>query len=75
MIDVETIVILQELELAINKAIDKLIVKRQSAQTLKSSQDKNVYFYRYICRKLEQALGYIHKAIDKVEYSKVEDKK
>ena len=64
MIDKETISILSNLESSINIAIDKLIKKRQEAF------GRDIYFYRFICRKLEQMLGYVHKAMDKVEEQK-----
>lgn len=61
MIDAETKQILIELEQAVNVGIDKLIKKRTVAI------GSDIYFYRYLCRKLEQSLGYLHKAMDKVE--------
>jgi hypothetical protein len=58
-IDNETITLLKHLEARVNIAIDILITKRDSVT--------NKQHYRYIIRKLEQALGAIHKAQDKVE--------
>jgi hypothetical protein len=59
-IDNETITLLKHLEARTNIAIDILITKRDECLPA----DK--YTYRYITRKLEQALGAIHKAQDKV---------
>jgi hypothetical protein len=59
--DAETYAILYELHKAINLAIDKLIVKRNNAFL------REKYFYRYTSRKLEQALGCVGKALDKIE--------
>lgn len=63
-VDQETKQGLQELEVLINFHIDNLIIKRDNCLP----SDK--YPYRYIARKLEQCLGAIHKAQDKVEESK-----
>ena len=60
-IDNETITLLKHLEARINIDIDILITKRDKCLP----SDK--YPYRYIVRKLEQCLGAIHKAQDKVE--------
>jgi hypothetical protein len=60
-IDNETITLLANLETRTNIAIDILITKREACLP----SDK--YPYRYIVRKLEQCLGAIHKAQDKVE--------
>jgi hypothetical protein len=60
-IDNETITLLKHLEARTNIAIDILITKRDSVT--------NKQHYRYIIRKLEQCLGAIHKAQDKVENS------
>jgi hypothetical protein len=62
-VDNETITLLKHLEARTNIAIDILIIKRDNCLP----SDK--YPYRYIIRKLEQCLGAIHKAQDKVENS------
>jgi hypothetical protein len=60
-IDHETLTLLANLEARTNISIDILINKRDECLTA----DK--YLYRYITRKLEQCLGAIHKAQDKVK--------
>ena len=59
-IDNETKLLLSHLEARTNIAIDILITKRDNCLP----SDK--YPYRYIARKLEQCLGAIHKAQDKI---------
>lgn len=60
MIDKETTHMLAGLEVSINDAIDILIPKRDAAKP------KDKYHYRYVTRKLEMALGEVHKALDKI---------
>jgi hypothetical protein len=60
MVDNETLTLLSHLEARTNISIDILINKRDNCLPA----DK--YLYRYIARKLEQCLGAIHKAQDKV---------
>jgi hypothetical protein len=59
-IDEETRIWLVVLERDVNDIVDRLITKRDKCLP----SDK--YPYRYIARKLEQCLGAIHKAQDKV---------
>lgn len=59
--DSETRAILHQLNNILNDNIDILIRKRNNAIP------KDKYEYRYICRKLENAVGNINKAIDKFE--------
>jgi len=68
MIDLQTQTELASLEASINASIDTLIPKRDQA----SSEDR--YLYRYVTKKLEVALGAIHKAQDKINYSIVDFK-
>lgn len=66
--DKETIQSLKAIEDIINDNIDKLIVKRDNAI------DSEKYLYRYTTRKLEEALGAIHKAQDKINEKHVDFK-
>ena len=59
MIDPDIITQLTVLELSLNASIDSLIIKRDQAV-----DDKMVY--RYIVKKLENALGEIHKAEQRI---------
>ena len=60
MIDLQMQTELASLEASINASIDALIPKRDQA----SPEDR--YLYRYVTKKLEVALGAIHKAQDKI---------
>ena len=59
--DFLTMKLLNDLEVLINDDIDQLIPKRENC----AAQDK--YSYRYIIKKLEVALGAVHKAQDKIK--------
>lgn len=58
--DIATKARLDILEREINHQIDILIKKRDACE------GNNKYLYRYVARKLEQALGFVHKAQEKI---------
>jgi len=68
MIDLQMQTELASLEASINASIDALIPKRDRAKP----EDR--YLYRYVTKKLETALGAIHKAQDKINYLSVDFK-
>jgi hypothetical protein len=63
MLDIETRNALKAIEDIINDNIDKLIVDRDSCQS------DLIKDYRYVTKKLEHALGMVHKAEERANES------
>lgn len=64
--DHNMVMLLAALESQLNDTIDKLIKERDGCDI----KDKGVY--RYVCKKIEQALTKVHEAQEKINYSKVD---
>jgi hypothetical protein len=63
MLDVKTRLVLKKIENSINEAIDDLIIERCHCPP------DMIKDYRYTVKKLEHALGMLHKAVERADMS------